>query len=128
MIALYSSGTESNAFWTTWQPKGSMLKARVFPRIALAIEITCSGVPCCIFISLKAALTSSLETYFEAALNQKVAKTVDHQWVGLSNDGLDDIELLLDCAYLQFLLQKDRSLLIVVANNLVHDVTPITVD
>ena len=79
-------------------------------------------------MSLKAAPTSNLETYLEAALDQKIAKTIDHQWVGLSNDGLDDIELLLGCAYLQFLLQKDRSLLIVVANNLVHDVTPITVD
>lgn len=46
MDALYSSGTESKAFWMTWQPNGSILRLNVFPLIAFAIAITWSGVPC----------------------------------------------------------------------------------
>lgn len=46
ITALCSSGTQSNAFWTTWQPKGSMLRLKVLPLIAFAMAIICLGVPC----------------------------------------------------------------------------------
>ena len=61
----------------------------------------------------------------KAALDQKVAETVDHQGVGLGNNCLHDVVLLLGGADLELLLKKDRSLLIVVTHNLVHDVLPI---
>jgi hypothetical protein len=62
----------------------------------------------------------------EAALDQEVAEAVDHQRVSLIDDGLDDFVLLLCSANLELLLKKDRSLLIIAANDLIDDVFPIT--
>jgi len=64
----------------------------------------------------------------EATLNQEVAKTVDHQWIGLRNNCLNNFVLLLCGTDLELLLQKDRSLLIIVAHNLIDDVLPIAID
>lgn len=64
----------------------------------------------------------------KAALHQEVAKTVDHQRVGLGNDGLDNVVLLLGSPYLELLLQKDGSLLVIVADNLVNNILPVTRD
>lgn len=64
----------------------------------------------------------------EASLNEEVTKTVDHERVGLIDDSLDDVKLLFSCANLQLLLQKDGSLLIIVAHNLVDNILPVTRD
>lgn len=64
----------------------------------------------------------------EAALNEKVAKTIDHERIGLGNDRLDNIVLLLRGADLELLLKEDGRLLVVVADDLVNNVLPVTVD
>ena len=61
----------------------------------------------------------------EAALDEEVAEAVDHQRVGLSDDSLDDIVLLIWRTHLELLLQKYGSLLIVVADDLVDNVLPV---
>ena len=66
-------------------------------------------------------------TMFEAALHEKVPEAIDHEWVGLCNDGLHDFVLLLGCADLQLLLKEDRCLLVIVAHDLVDDVFPIAI-
>lgn len=40
----------------------------------------------------------------EAALDQEIAEAIDHQRIGLSDDGLDDLVFLLDGAHLELLL------------------------
>lgn len=67
-------------------------------------------------------------TVFEATLNKEVAKAINHQGVGLSNNGLDNIVLLLGGTNLEFLLKKDRCLLIIIANNLIDNVLPVAID
>lgn len=67
-------------------------------------------------------------TVLEAALDEEVAESVDHERIGLGNNGLDNLVLLLGCADLELLLQEDRCLLIVVADNLVDNVLPVAVD
>jgi hypothetical protein len=67
-------------------------------------------------------------TMFEATLNQKVSKAVDHELVGLCNDSIHDSMLLIRGTNLQLLLKKDRGLLVVVANNFVHNVLPVAID
>lgn len=62
----------------------------------------------------------------EAALDQEVAKPIDHEWIGLGHDCLDNVVLLLMCADLKLLLQENGCLLVVVANNLVYNVFPVT--
>ena len=62
---------------------------------------------------------------FEATLNEKVAKSVDHEWIRLVDNGFNNLKLLLSCADLQFLLKEYGSLLIIATNNLVHDVFPV---
>lgn len=64
-------------------------------------------------------------TMLEAALHQEVTETVDHERIGLLDNGLNDVELLLWSADLEFLLEEDGSLLIVAADNLVDYVAPI---
>ena len=64
----------------------------------------------------------------EASLYKEVSESIDHQRVGLSNDCLNDFEFLLDRADLELLLQEDRSLLVIVANDLVNNVLPIASD
>ena len=61
----------------------------------------------------------------KATLNEKVAKAVDHQRVGLGDNSFDDLIFLLDRANFKLLLQENRSLLVVVANDLVNDVFPV---
>lgn len=61
----------------------------------------------------------------KAALNEEVAEAVDHQRVGLVDDGLYDLELLFLSADLELLLEKDRGLLVIVAYNLVDDIAPV---
>lgn len=65
---------------------------------------------------------------FETTLNKKIAKPVYHEWVSLTDDGLDDVVLLLCCPNLEFLLEEDRCLLVVIANNFVHNVFPVARD
>lgn len=43
----------------------------------------------------------------EASLDEEVAKTIDHERVGLVNDGFDDFKLLFGSSNLQLLLQED---------------------
>ena len=64
----------------------------------------------------------------EATLYEEVAKTIDHQRVSLGDNSLDDLILLLDRANFELLLQEDGSLLVVVADDLVDDVFPVTCD
>lgn len=64
----------------------------------------------------------------EAALNEEVTETVNHERIRLVNDGADNLELLLSSADLELLLQEDGGLLIVAANNFVHDVLPVAGD
>lgn len=61
----------------------------------------------------------------KAALHEEVAETIDHERVGLSDDGFHNLVLLLRCADLELLLQEDGGLLIVVADDLIDDVLPI---
>ena len=65
-------------------------------------------------------------TMLEAALDQEVAETIDHQGVGLVDDRLDNLELLFSGTDLELLLQEDRRLLVIVAHDFVNDVFPIT--
>lgn len=64
----------------------------------------------------------------EAALDQEVSEAIDHEWIRLSNNRLDDIVLLLCGTDLELLLKEDGGLLVVVADNLVNDVLPVAVD
>lgn len=64
----------------------------------------------------------------EATLNKEVAKAVYHQGVCLANNSLDDVKLLLRCAHFELLLQENGCLLIIVANNFVHNVFPVAGD
>lgn len=61
----------------------------------------------------------------KAALDEEVAEAVDHESIGLFDDGLDDIILLLLGADLELLLQEDGSLLVVAVNDLVDNVLPV---
>src|SRR5690606_493482 len=62
------------------------------------------------------------------ALHQKVAKAIDHQRIGLGNNGLYDVVLLLRRPDLEFLLQEYGCLLIIIADDLVDDVLPVASD
>lgn len=61
----------------------------------------------------------------EAALHEKVAEAVDHERVGLVDDGLHNLELLVLCADLELLLEEDRRLLVIVADDLIDNVLPV---
>jgi hypothetical protein len=80
----------------------------------------------------------------EATLYKEIAKAVDHQGVRLADDSLNNFELLLSGADLEFLLfismiqmhcqeslthllQEDGRLLIIVADDLVDNILPVTV-
>lgn len=64
----------------------------------------------------------------ETALDEKIPEAVDHERIGLADNSLNDVESMLDCSYLQLLLEKNGRLLIVIADNLVHYVFPVTRD
>ena len=61
----------------------------------------------------------------EATLDQEVAKAVDHQRVGLCDNGFDDLIFLFYSADFEFLLQEDGCLLVIVADDLVNDILPV---
>jgi len=63
---------------------------------------------------------------FEAALDKKVSKPIYHERVRLLYDGFDYIIFLLCGPNFELLLQKYRGLLVIVANDLVHYILPIT--
>lgn len=67
-------------------------------------------------------------TVLKTALYKEVSKSVDHQGISLCNDCINNSMLLLHCANLELLLKENGCLLVVVANNLVYYVLPITVD
>lgn len=77
------------------------------------------------FSDLDDLLWSSM---LKAPLDKKVAKAIDHEWIGLGDNGLNDVELLLWCSHLELLLEKDRCLLVIVADNFVNNVLPVAVD
>jgi hypothetical protein len=62
-----------------------------------------------------------MSTMFKATLNQEVAEAINHQVVSLSNDGIDDIKLLLRRARLELVLQEDGSLLVIVLDDSIDD-------
>ena len=63
---------------------------------------------------------------FETTLDKEVSESIHHERVSLLDDGFDDVEFLLCCADFELLLQEYRGLLVIVANNLVDYVFPIT--
>ncbi len=65
---------------------------------------------------------------FEAALDQEIAEAVDHQGISLGNDGFNDLVLLFRSANLEFLLEEDGGLLVVVTDNLVDNILPVAID
>lgn len=67
-------------------------------------------------------------TVFKAALYKEISKPVDHQRISLRNDCINDGMLLFHCPNLEFLLEENGCLLVIVANNLVHNILPIAVD
>lgn len=67
-------------------------------------------------------------TVLEATLDKKVAKAVDHERIGLGNNSLHNLILLLGCAHFELLLKKNRCLLVIVAHNFVDDILPVAVD
>lgn len=62
----------------------------------------------------------------EATLNEKVAKTIDHQGIGLIYYSLHNVVLLISSTDFELLLQKNGGLLVIVADNLVHYILPVT--
>lgn len=64
-------------------------------------------------------------TMLKAALHKEVAETIDHEGVGLCDDGFDNLVLLLRRADLELLLQEDGGLLIVIADDLIDNVLPV---
>ena len=64
----------------------------------------------------------------KATLDEEVSKSIDHQRVRLADDSIDDIKFVLRWTTFELVLQKDGRLLIVVANDLLHNVFPITGD
>ena len=67
-------------------------------------------------------------TVLKAPLNEKVAKTVDHQGISLAHYGLDHIILLFCGTDFELLLKKYRCLLVIVTNDLVHYILPVARD
>lgn len=67
-------------------------------------------------------------TMLKTPLNEKVAESINHERIGLADNGLDDVVLLLSRPNLELLLEKDGRLLVVVANDFVHNVFPIARD
>lgn len=68
----------------------------------------------------------SRRAMLKAALHKEITETVDHEWVSLGDDGFNNLVLLLGRADLEFLLQEDGGLLIVVAYDLIDNVLPVT--
>ena len=64
----------------------------------------------------------------EASLNKEIAEAIDHERVCLADDGFDDLVLLLCGADLELLLQEDGCLLVIVADDFIDNIFPITRD
>lgn len=60
----------------------------------------------------------------ETALDEKVAKPVDHEGMALTDDGVDDLVFLDGCSELEFLLEEEGGLLVALTHNLFNDVLP----
>lgn len=67
-------------------------------------------------------------TMLKTPLNEEVAESIYHERIGLADNGLDDVVLLLSRPNLELLLEKDGRLLVVVANDFVHNVFPVARD
>lgn len=67
-------------------------------------------------------------TMLEATLDEKIAESVHHELVGLAHNSFNDVVSLIGCSYLQLLLEKNGRLLVVIADDLVHYVFPVTRD
>jgi hypothetical protein len=65
---------------------------------------------------------------FEATLHEEIAKTVNHQCISLSNNGFDNVELLLISANFKLLLKEDGCLLVIIANDFVNNVLPVAIN
>lgn len=63
----------------------------------------------------------------ETTLDEKVTEAIDHQWMGLKNDSVHNLILLVGCADLELLLEKDGGLLVIIAYYLVDNVLPIAI-
>ena len=61
----------------------------------------------------------------EAALDQEVAESIDHQRIGLSDNSFNNFVFLLYGTNFELLLEEDRGLLVVVTDYLVDNVFPI---
>lgn len=58
---------------------------------------------------------------FETTLDEKVTETVDHEWMTVSDDSVDDFVFLgLRCDF-ELLLQEERRLLITLTNDFFND-------
>ncbi|KAK4187575.1 hypothetical protein QBC35DRAFT_463672 [Podospora australis] len=55
----------------------------------------------------------------KAALNKKIAESVDHEWICLCHNGFHDVILLLRSAHFKLLLQRNGTMLVIIADNLV---------
>lgn len=62
----------------------------------------------------------------EAALNEEIPKPIHHERIGLAGNRFDDLVFLFRCANLELLLQENGCLLVVTADNFVHNIFPIT--
>ena len=62
----------------------------------------------------------------ETTLHEEISEAIDHQRISLSNNSFNDLVLLLHRADFELLLQEDGGLLVVVANDLVDDIFPVT--
>lgn len=65
---------------------------------------------------------------FEATLDQKVPKPIDHKGIGLVHYGFDNLVLLFSGAHFEFLLEENGGLLVITAYDLVHNVFPVAGD
>lgn len=64
-------------------------------------------------------------TVLHTALDEEVAKAVEHQVLALTDDDLDDGLLLFSTTGLDLLLEEQRCLLVVATDDFVHDHFPI---
>lgn len=64
----------------------------------------------------------------KAALNKEVSKPVHHQWVCLRDYSVHNGMFLLWSTNLELLLEENGSLLVIVADNFVNYIFPVTID
>lgn len=74
------------------------------------------------------AVNLILRSMLEAPLNKEISKSINHQLVCLCNNSLYNSVLLFDRANLELLLQEYGCLLIIIADNLINNIFPITIN